>query len=402
MQPRKRHNLLFSLISLRVIPSLALIALVPGCYQGPIFETLDTYLLQTQGKIYLTQKTQQNEKKLLVRPGNLPADATLISDSQATATLQFRDYMTVVLQEKSVLDYTITPGKNSDPWHFQIRINLRKGSLALRKKQPNRNEISYFLVNEHFFPRDNVTFHIHSLTEKEALGKAEVQFQTVSIVEGGLHFISPVTGRIDMFIHAGNQFTVKNGIPLDIAPINPEEMQTLSKTAAPDLLKMRHIYAVIYGETKYWEAISRRQIWIVMGLLISLSLGLFGWLFWYLSRNRRHRFHGRLYFYNYTRSSPDERSFSMLKLRTRNRLYIGRRGYCHIRVPGWTKKYRVMIKGYLAGKKEIFRIFYRDQDLIFLRRKRPGLLSFGDRFIIDTFIFELRREVQGRRGRPLR
>lgn len=345
------------------------------------------YVLKSDGNnFYIYPERKNNQIHSINKPQRLPASGTLSSSQQSRLHLQLHNTLSLILLEQSNLKYEILPGGIDDPWNFQVNLSLISGAMAVSKSNRFSHEEVYYLINDFFFPKNEVIFLISRINETE--DKMINNYITVSILDGSLHYISPITGKIDMLISEKHQFTVKNRIPREVLSLSAQELSQLESYKNLKTLNLNQVESILYGRSKYWDVIANQSrfpaiLFIGLSLLFFLSYRLY---LLYLDRN--HTYRGQVNYTNFTKLYADKQSVRFNRLTTKNKIFIGRYGYCQVKIPGWKKKRRVVIVGKFREGKETYTMRRARRDVIFLKRENVDELRHGDQFIIDNYEFE--------------
>jgi hypothetical protein len=244
-------------------------------------------------------------------------------------------------------------------------------------------------INQYFLARQEVAFHLSHIREHHPPQRSR-NYTTASIIQGGLYFISPVTGRVDIFIKKNKKFVLENNINHQIHPLNSDEIAHWQKKQKIPFRSSREIERLL--SWRHVSLLNRAWVpWGLTGIALAAAVGLA--LFWYFSkydRQRRHAFSGRLIYWDFNDPLQHEQSVQLYKKKGKQKIYLGNKGYCHVKIPYWQGS-RAYIKGELESNKEKYTLHNTQNQIAFLRRQTPETLSHGDEFVIHNlqFRFEL-------------
>jgi hypothetical protein len=384
---------LYKTTKLLVLLTLSTICILQACGQSE--QQIFLYLLEIKGKChfytdYEFVHNKKNEKKfsILKNPHILPQEGLIRTRGFSSAYLQLDEFLTVYLEEKTELYYKITPAVWKDSFLFEANFVVRKGSVSIFRNLQGLGSDTRVTVNHSFLPKEKVVFKITQVIEKREPYNINDHYITVLVKSGALHYISPITEKIDMYIMENNRFTGKNKIPLEISQLKDNEKKLLGNIPVYKPLNFSQVESILAKEQSFLEILKRRN-WLIIAVVIItilsilIAIKLIDW-----RRHKNHSFEGMVKYWSITKPYLDIKKvyFSFPKKRTR--IFIGKKGYCQIRLPNWKYKRRMVIKAFLAKGKEFYTVHNWRKKAIFLKRSKSNWLSWGDKFEIDEFVFE--------------
>lgn len=360
--------------------------------QGKRHKPIKITLLKAEGGVSL--HTRQNpEGKPLNIPRRLPQRATLQSQQLAQALIQFNEFLLIELEGNSRLRYEITP-LHLNPKHlYRLDITLEQGGAFIKRRYRGIGDSINLQINQYFLAREKVACHLSHIREHHPPQKARNYF-TATVIQGGLYFISPVTGEVDIFIKNDKKFILENNIDHYIQSLNSEEIAYWQKKQKLPFRSPQKIKSLLSWQRP--KLLNRAWApWALAGLALAAAIGLAFWgYFSKYNKQKRYAFDGQLVFWDFNDPLQEEQSVQLHKKKGKQKIYLGNKGYCHVKIPDWEGS-RAYIKGELESGQEKYTIHNSQNQIAFLRRQNPDTLTHGDEFVIHNIQFRFELVLQG-------
>ncbi len=361
---------------------------------------INAYLLDIQGEVSqldtsLSQNKTQKKKKyrVLSKVQKLPQKTTIKTAKLATAHLQFNHFLSLRLDENTVFSYQVRKLPWNTRWGYQLDLRIKQGGVFIQFNGQEDAQQILILANEYFWCQESVSFHFSFIDDSAQSLKNNTlhNYTNVSVIDGGLHYISPITGQVDMYISAGQKFMVKNNAAQEIQYLSALEKKywqdrNNQPILGPKAMNKKLFFLDQSSTYAFWY-------WIATALFIAIVIG-FAIFLLYRRHTKLNRFvfHGTLVYWEFASTFIEKKYIHWNKRRGRRKIYLGSHGFCHIKIKEWQGKRRGVIQAHLDQNGEYYTIRHVQGQIAYLNRKDPNRLSHGDEFIIHSYHFQFKNE----------
>lgn len=373
------------------------IALVLSCSQGS--PNIFLYLLEVKGNGYFTSVTSKNgssqgkesESILLSKSKILSNEGYLECKNFSYLNLQLGEFLTIHIEENSKLYYQVSEAQFQDPWLYDIRFIILFGTIGISRSSNGLGRNVQVIINHTFLVSEDVEFQLTKITEKKSQQKGKDEYITVLVRKGALHYISPITGKIDMYIKDKRRFILKNSYPLEFSRLKEQDIKLLKNASIHKPVSFSAVESILLQEKSFLDTLKSRNylLYTLIALISGLLLAIIGLLKFY--KLRRHSFSTMIKYWDTHSTYKFTKKIYFCHPKPKNKIYIGKKGFCHIRLPNWPWKQRLIIKAHLSGDIEMYTIRNWEKKAVFLKRKDSNFLNWGDQFQIDENIFEIQK-----------